>query len=80
MAAGTLPKPGTKYGPCKDPCSHLDCEMTKRDAETKCPICNKAIGFETYFYNDSKSGGLVHAICLEDQIENESKAKETGKD
>jgi len=70
MAAGTLPRPGSKFGPCANNCSHIDCAKTHEMAETKCRICGKPIGYETPFYNE---GGLVHASCYEDEIEKGAK-------
>lgn len=63
MAAGTLPKPGTKYGPCKGGCQHTDCAATRRMAEATCPNCGKPIGYDTAFYNTDN--GQEHAYCVE---------------
>lgn len=67
MAAGTLPSPGTNYGPCKTKCCHLDCAATRQQAETHCARCWKAIGYETPFYRLS-DGRLAHAECEEDAL------------
>jgi hypothetical protein len=63
MAAGTLPKPGTKYGPCKGDCEHRDCAATRRMAGTACPTCGDKIGYNRRFYETDR--GLEHAYCLE---------------
>lgn len=68
MAAGTLPQPGSKYGPCLADCSHVDCAETRSMAASPCRICGKPIGYETRFY-DGHERGLTHAICLELQAE-----------
>jgi len=63
MAAGILPKPGMKLGPCRKPCSHRDCAESRRMAATICRFCGLAVGYNTRFYN---ADGLCHADCLED--------------
>jgi hypothetical protein len=67
MAAGTLPSPGTEYGPCADSCQHRDCALTRSEAATGCKLCGEAIGYETRYYNDNEYG-LVHARCLENKL------------
>ncbi|RJX17704.1 MAG: hypothetical protein C4570_07825 [Ammonifex sp.] len=64
MAAGTLPKPGTEYGPCEKPCKHRDCNLTKQMAETPCGLCGKPIGYGTRFYMTAVNQ-LAHAACEE---------------
>lgn len=81
MAAGTLPQPGTKYGPCFDPCQHLDCAETRRMAALRCRICKEPIGYDddTYHSRFYQEGGygepivLVHADCREREVEAERK-------
>jgi hypothetical protein len=63
MGWATLPKPGTKTGPCKEECKHVDCNMTKKDAAKLCKVCNKPIGYDRPYYIDG--GGLVHAQCIQ---------------
>lgn len=41
MGWGTLPAPGTKLGPCATPCNHVDCVLTRKDAEVKCQKCGE---------------------------------------
>jgi hypothetical protein len=48
--------PGTKYGPCKKPCKHKDCEAARIEASTECYLCHKPIGYETKFYCDTFYG------------------------
>jgi len=76
MAAGYLPSPGKvvsgqEIGPCVSPCKHTDCAETRRQAESHCPYCKKAIGYETAHYTVGRDDdGLVilaHAVCLESQ-------------
>lgn len=50
MAAGTLPKPGTEYGPCADECKHRDCAVTREMASAKCDVCGESIGYGTRLY------------------------------
>lgn len=70
MAAITIPAPGTKYGPCEEPCSHTDCAESRRMAAIVCRFCDGPIGFEKRLYNDGPSGSyeLVHAVCLEESV------------
>lgn len=76
MAATALPRPGTEYGPCAEPCAHRDCAASRRMADEVCRFCGEAIGYETYFYDDPQKPegdslvrGLVHAPCLERSLE-----------
>lgn len=66
MSAGVLPVPGSKLGPCVEPCEHVDCAETRRMAATLC-MCGGEIGYETRFYQ--RLSGLAHAACLEAEIE-----------
>lgn len=84
MAAGHLPRPGTKYGPCADvQCGHTDCAATRTQAASLCVICKQPIGYETDFYdtrtpeqrNALANEGLSHAVCLEDQVDDERAAQ-----
>lgn len=69
MAAGLLPKPGTKVGPCKSRCRHLDCEQTKTDAATQCRFCFQAIGYETRYVRARFDSCLAHEVCLEEAVQ-----------
>jgi hypothetical protein len=68
MAAGQLPRPGTEYGPCADPCAHTDCAATRAMAASPCRVCGQEIGYDTGFYRED-SGTLVHVsarpCCLQ---------------
>jgi hypothetical protein len=73
MAAGILPSPGTKLGPCGGDCGHRDCDETRFIAACVCRFCQHAVGFETRFYLDPDAAPAtpddrrwVHAMCLED--------------
>lgn len=68
MAASKLPKPGTEYGPCADPCAHVDCLETRNMSHKQCLYCETEIGYETRFYQ-LETGALVHARCHEEEIE-----------
>jgi hypothetical protein len=70
MAAGVLPKPGTKFGPCKKACVHRDCILTRKMAEAKCPKCGQPIGYGVGFYETGEDGfegmgSYTHAACAE---------------
>lgn len=64
MAASALPQPGSKYGPCADPCEHRDCAATRAMADSNCIGCADKIGYEQSFYRE-ESGDLIHARCWE---------------
>jgi hypothetical protein len=76
MAAGVLSQPGTKYGPCAEPCQHIDCAGSRTIADTVCRYCDKPIGYDRRFYNDE---GYVDASCSEDVIEQERANRSSGK-
>lgn len=72
MAAGTLPLPGTEFGPCADDCAHRDCAETRAMAATTCWRCEQPIGYDRAFYrmnpgSEAAAGEsyLVHAGCEE---------------
>jgi hypothetical protein len=69
MAAGILPKPGSKVGPCKTQCKHRDCQQTKAEAAAACRFCGKPIGYGVGFYRSRLSGELAHAFCFEEAVE-----------
>ena len=70
MAASRLPEPGTKFGPCPEPCKHKDCAETRTLSDWSCHYCGLPIGYGVRFYHESdKTSQYVHAHCLEDQIE-----------
>lgn len=71
MAATTLPQPGTEYGPCPEPCDHIDCKQTREIANSICTLCKKPIGYNTRFYVDPdiEEKSYVHALCLEKKYE-----------
>jgi hypothetical protein len=61
VASIYLPAPGTKYGPCPEPCQHRDCARTRADAAIECPYCHKAIGYERAACD--AGDGLAHETC-----------------
>lgn len=74
MAAGSLPAPGTRYGPCAGDCRHADCDATRAQAQAECVYCKEVIGFERRFYavspyDDSRPPRFAHATCHEQAIE-----------
>lgn len=73
MAAGTIPSPGSKYGPCKSACQHRDCAENREDAASACRHCGKPIGFDTRMYADGHPRKFVHAACEEAAVEAEQR-------
>ena len=67
VASSALSKPGTKHGPCKGSCAHLDCKSTREVAASPCRICAKPIGFDRHFYIDAPPNVCVHAVCYEEE-------------
>lgn len=67
MAAGILPKPGTKAGPCRGKCAHIDCTETRERAASTCLYCHKAVGFGARVYQHGDY--TVHARCHEEAAE-----------
>ncbi len=67
MAAGILPKPGSKLGPCKDACKHIDCEETRDRATSQCLYCRKPVGYGVRVYQHGDY--TVHARCHEEAAE-----------
>jgi hypothetical protein len=69
MAAGYIQKPGREWGPCLDPCSHLDCKANREMAASLCKYCHQQIGYERGFYNVRETANdpndLVHSSCHE---------------
>jgi len=63
MAAGILPKPGTKAGPCTRKCQHIDCADTRGRAQSTCLYCRKPVGYGVRIYRHGDY--TVHAICHE---------------
>lgn len=66
MASGTLPKPGSEYGPCRDGCKHTDCASMREVAARPCAICGNPIGYDRHFYIDARLGGTVHYSCVKE--------------
>jgi hypothetical protein len=66
MAAGILPKPGSKAGPCKR-CEHVDCTETRDRAASNCIYCRKPVGYGVRVYQHGDY--TVHAVCHEDAAE-----------
>lgn len=56
MAAISNPAPGSKYGPCAEPCEHADCKESREEAAALCTICDEPIGYEIAFYRDGGYG------------------------
>lgn len=69
MAASILPVPGTKLGPCKAKCKHIDCAETRAIAAEPCRFCNKPLGFGSAWFKSALFGCVAHRHCLEDAVE-----------
>jgi len=67
MAYGAIPDPGTTYGPCAEPCQHLDCAESRKTAAAACHYCGDPIGYRTNFQIDSE--GPVHFTCAMKEID-----------
>ena len=77
MASSFIPKPGTAYGPCNDGCKHRDCIAAWKTINTLCRICKEAISWERHYYQEEDWAALVHAVCLEQEVEDERKQAES---
>ena len=78
MAFGVLPEKGSRYAPCEPSCEHRDCASTRRMAEGSCRLCGKQVGYGARVYQDPETDDvyvLVHANCLEDEIDRERAAR-----
>ncbi len=62
MAWAILSRPGTKYGPCKKECKHVDCAETRRQAAALCGYCGKPIGYG-YKFSETPDKGFAHWLC-----------------
>lgn len=59
--------PGSDYGPCESECQHTDCALTRKHAESICPVCGQPIGYDrNFYYMDQELTVLVHTECEED--------------
>ncbi len=67
----TLPKPGTKDGPCAGDCNHDECIDARNKANTECYLCNEKIGYDSNFFITDK--GFCHEICYKKQLLREGK-------
>lgn len=74
MAAGTIQKPGSKFGPCKKACEHIDCAASRNIAKAACVYCSKPIGYVTAYYREAwveseERYNFSHAVCGEEAAE-----------
>lgn len=67
MSAGILAAPGTKYGPCKRPCAHIDCAETRRIAAAPCRRCGEPIGYDTLYFSEQGGTVFIHLDCAWDE-------------
>ena len=71
MSTTTLSAPSTEYGPCLDPCGHIDCQEIRAIAQGNCTICSLTIGYEREIVM-LPDGGIAHAACYIDRLEKEA--------
>jgi hypothetical protein len=73
MAAVILQEPGTEYGPCVEPCSHVDCAATRTEAALHCPGCAKVLGYGQRIAKpptgDALGDETWHFLCLLGAVE-----------
>lgn len=77
MASGSLPAPGTEYGPCIEACSHIDCAASREQATSPCASCGKPIGYEVQFFQNHDEHRVnlgagreyEHARCAYERLE-----------
>lgn len=78
MSACSVPAPGSKLGPCLEPCEHSDCKANRADAGKECRYCGLPIGYETMYYADGPEGArfsqLVHQLCELKAIKHEERS------
>ena len=68
MSITTLSAPGSEYGPCLDPCGHIDCQEIRHIAQSPCVICFLTIGYDCEI-TMLEDGSFAHAICAESALE-----------
>lgn len=79
MAAGSIAPPGTEYGPCVEPCKHIDCAATRKQAATPCVTCGEPLGYDVNFFRNHddfrvKPGDepeYEHAMCTYKRLDAE---------
>lgn len=49
--------------PCREACSHEECEERRAMAARRCPVCQAAIGYERCYVVVKKR--MTHAVCAE---------------
>lgn len=67
MAWAILNRAGTKFGPCRGYCGHVDCNETRRLAGQGCPGCRKVIGYGKPY--TTIDGVVWHFECAQDAAE-----------
>jgi len=64
-AAGTLGKPGSDRGPCRQPCRHDACAEARAWAAARCHYCGTPIGYERRFYREGMGDCTTCAYAVE---------------
>lgn len=62
MGYWIISKPGSKFGPCKDPCDHLDCKDNRDMINSECELCKKKLEYEEKFFS-FQDGTFHHWMC-----------------
>ena len=69
MAYGHWPDytPGTRFGPCAEPCAHIDCSKIREADFARCAGCGEDLkaGDRYYFTGDPSNRRPIHAEELE---------------
>jgi hypothetical protein len=69
MASVTIPKPGTRLGPCLEYCQHKDCADHRKSAGALCVFCRKPIGYNVPMAYHALDGAEAHWACIEENQE-----------
>ncbi len=59
--------PGTRYGPCPQPCLHRCCLLDRARALAPCSLCQQEIGYEATHLVVGPFQEVAHLHCLERQ-------------
>ena len=66
MASSFIHPPDDYFGPCVEPCTHMDCATYRRIAKLPCDFCGEEIGFNRPYYADMDT--FAHASCFEENL------------
>jgi hypothetical protein len=54
--------PGSPSAPCQKECGHIACQKLRAIAQSKCPICHAAIGYEMPYISYEER--YFHKSCM----------------